>query len=74
MFLDSDGPDGLVGLGDDEMGRVIYMSFGRRVQISRDEYLRGADRCERAALTQDTQTARTLRKLAAAYRERARGI
>lgn len=55
------------------MGDVIYMSFRRRVQISREEYMRGADRCELKALTQDRDTARVLRGLARHYRQLAEG-
>lgn len=53
------------------MGDVIYASFGRRVQIGRSEWERGAERCEAAATSQDEITARTLRRLAWQYRNRA---
>jgi len=55
------------------MGDVIRVCFERRVRITRDEYLRGADRCERAAETQDRDTARTLRRLARHYRQQGGG-
>lgn len=55
------------------MGDVIFYCFGRRVEISRDEYLRGAERCERAAETQDRDTARVLRRLARQYRQQGMG-
>jgi len=55
------------------MGDVIYASFGRRVQISRDEWLRGADRCEAEASRQPRDIARTLRRCAANYRKQAEG-
>ena len=56
------------------MGDVIYASFGRRVTISRDEWLRGATRCEREALRQPEEIARTLRRCAANYRAKAQQI
>lgn len=52
------------------MGDVIRVNF-RKVRISREEYLRGADRCERTAMTQDRKTAAALRRLARSYRHRA---
>lgn len=55
------------------MGEVLHIDFARRVKISAGEYLRGADRCERAALTQDRDTAATLRRLAAHYRQQGGG-
>ena len=55
------------------MGEVIYASFGRRVQISRDEWLTGATRCEREADRQPDKIADTLRRCAANYRKQAEG-
>ena len=61
------------GLEDYPMGEIVHFDFARRVKISREEYLRGADRCERAAMTQDRDTARVLRGLARQYRQQGGG-
>lgn len=53
------------------MGDVIYLSFGRRTVISRDEWLRGAARCESEAARQPEEIAATLRRCSANYRVRA---
>lgn len=55
------------------MGDVIFYSFGRRVEISREEWLAGAWRCERLAESQSSKIADTLRRCAAHYRMRAEG-
>jgi hypothetical protein len=62
------------GGGDEDVGDVIYASFGRRVQISREEWIAGATRCEREADRQTEEIARTLRRCAASYRRRADGV
>lgn len=56
------------------MGEVIYLrSFRERTVISREEWLAGAERCEREADRQAEEIASTLRRCAANYRERAEG-
>jgi hypothetical protein len=55
------------------MGDVIFVSFGRRVKISRDEWLAGALRCEREAERQPDEIAATLRRCAEMYRQRGKG-
>lgn len=55
------------------MGDVIWVSFGRRVQITREEYFRGADRCQAAAdRARDPNTRRILQDAAGRYREQGR--
>ena len=68
-----DGPHRFGGHGDENVGEVIYASFGRRVVITRDEWLAGATRCEREAYRQPDEIAATLRRCAANYRQRAEG-
>lgn len=53
------------------MGDVIYAHFGRRALITRKEWLAGARRCERRALAEPDEIARTLRKCAENYRKQA---
>lgn len=55
------------------MGDVIFYSFQGRANISRDEWLAGATRCEREADRQPGEIAATLRRCAAEYRKRAEG-
>lgn len=50
---------------------MIYLSFRRRVVITKQEWLAGAERCEREALTQTEEIARTLRRCGAHYRRQA---
>lgn len=69
---DHDGPHES-GLGDDTVSNVIYANFQRRVQISADEYFRGADRCQAAAdRARDPNTRRILQDAAGRYREQGR--
>lgn len=46
----------------------------RRTRIGYDDYLKGAARCSEEAERQDEKTARTLQRLAAVFRLRARGL
>lgn len=55
------------------MGDVVYLSFGRRAVITREEWLAGATRCEREARRQPEEIAATLRRCAANYRMKAEG-
>lgn len=49
---------------------VIWICFGRRVQITQQAWLDGAQRCEREAIRQE-ETAAQLRRAAARYAAKA---
>jgi len=73
LFLDSDGDASSGAAGDTNgMQNVIRVDFQRRRRVTiADEYRAAADRCELSAASQDHKTARTLRRLAEQYRQRA---
>lgn len=55
------------------MGDVIWVSFGRKVQITRDEYFRAAARCEEAASqADDPEVRRILQDATIRYRDQGR--